>query len=221
MISGKTIEKMKWTLLVSCAISFFIAFVYIAFLYVETEWGPSIHINDIKYTSGDLILFRWNPVGPIFRFFTKYNHGGLVVGDRILECHPEGDAEDIGVFSGGVHLNPLMERLKTYNGRCFISRQQIDISDHIDKVDLSEFLDRPFDDNFRATFVKSVVYKLFSVADTSTKPDMCCSELVEAVLQKINVSMDPSTVTTPSSFLKDSTRFCNIPLFGPVSKIII
>lgn len=92
-------------------------------VHARTRTLPSSYINLAHLAShartGDVVLFQWHAPGPS-RLVSTMSHVGVV--ERrgrhlyIWEAHAAGDADYLGVETGGVHVHPLVPRLKGYDG---------------------------------------------------------------------------------------------------------
>lgn len=186
-------------------ISMLLYIVFLICMYMELEFYDEIHVDDMldHCNNGDLILFRWNPIDPVFRLFTKYTHIGMIVKKNnmlfVIETHPKNDAENMGVLDGGVHMHSLKDRITTYKGTCFLMKSLVHFSDKDIINSVKKYNDYPFDDYFRGIFLKNWIFDILKIKELSEKKNMYCTELINNILKDLNVTSD--TLLTPSSFV--------------------
>lgn len=148
--------------------------------------------------TGDLVLFRWNTVDALHEVFTSFTHVGMVVdimGEKhILETHMEGDAVNIGVMDGGVHMYPFKQRVSAYDGEVFLLVRDQDIDETTEEtfklVTLPQLYDIPFDDAHRDHFKHYCIPNMlcsWCMTRPDVRPGMFCSEFVGHLLKELKL----------------------------------
>ena len=184
--------------------------ILIIIIHYETYFYKTITIDDTikKAKTGDLILFRWSFMDPIFRCFTKFCHVGMVIKMNnklyILETHPEEyDDDDIDKINPkkGVNMYELDDRLREYDGTCYyLNLKDIYYNSKFNTIfDLkyTEYKKIPFDDYFRLHFILNILnIKLYD------KESMYCSEFIGTVLKDFKLLEDDIDINkiSPGSF---------------------
>jgi len=191
----------------------------------EMNNAEKISYNKLKKTlkSGDIICSRWNYIDTGYRIFSKYSHIGMVLNiDKklyILETDPEEsflkDDDTLDVRKAGVHLYSLKERLDEYRGTCFVISYIGDVSQETINKKISEnmkgYLEIPFDDNFRNTFLYNYFCKLFGF-DVEECDKLFCSVFVSKLLYDTGILDHRFQCAEPGSFINYPGVYTDVKL---------
>lgn len=183
-------------------ISFII--IYIIYIILNTlhilYFTQKLNIDNVYNLAdtGDLIFFRWKEVSPYHEILSSFTHIGVVIVDNgekyIVETHLEGDTSNIGVFSGGIHIYPLILRLKNYDGHLFLSKLNINDKPNINTKLFLKNIEQykktiPFHNDYRNYFKKNCIKNrlcknCFSIEE---KVGMFCSEFIAFCLKELDI----------------------------------
>lgn len=138
-------------------------------------------------STGDVLLFQWGVPGPS-RLMTDMTHVGIVErrpnGSLVVwEAHAEGDAEYLGIPTGGVHVHPLVPRLRGYEGSIAWARLRHPLSPGEQRSllrTLESLRGTPFDEAHQARFIRQCVLGLPGKYHPP-KRGIFCSEFVATV----------------------------------------
>jgi hypothetical protein len=159
-----------------------------------------------KCKTGDIIYFRWNTVKMLNELYSKYTHIGMIVelNDEkyVFETHLKGDAIDMGVETGGVHLHKLIDRINNYNGNMYYSELKYNIDDDI----LNKFINNietykkiEFQDSYENHILNNCLLKrLYQKCINVNTQKKFCSEFVMFCLYELEI-------------LKNDCSYCVFP----------
>lgn len=143
--------------------------------------------------SGDLILFRYTATPLIHDIASPFSHVGIAIRHPethellLLESHNAGDAEKIGVFTGGAHLHSLAARIRSYHGDIWVCRLNRPAPDArvVELVHDRDLLSIPFETKFVQQFIMCLLVP-WVVKPTGKK--MYCSQFAVHALQKLGIA---------------------------------
>ena len=142
--------------------------------------------------SGDVLLFRNNYAPLVFDVTSPFSHVGIVIRHPttdelfIFETHDTGDAHAIGVDTGGVHLHPFDARLRTYEGKLWVSRlnKPVPPAKVLEVLSDASLRDVPFDSK---VFQKQFECFLWPIKSEPTQMKMYCTQFAVHVLQRLGI----------------------------------
>jgi len=142
-------------------------------------------------TTGDILLFQWGTPGPS-RLVTDMTHVGIIErrgNDRLMiwESHAQGDAEYLGISTGGVHVYPLEPRLRGYEGTVAWARLQTPLTSNEQRKliqTLEGLRGTPFDDAHQDRYIRRCILGLPRRYHPS-KRGIFCSEFVAMVFRGV------------------------------------
>ena len=141
--------------------------------------------------TGDLIMFRHDNTPFLHDVVSIFSHVGITIKHPvtgfpyILESFNEGDAKDIGIRTGGVHLTPLPERIRAYVGKvwvCAINRPPP--TSRVIEVVQPDLFKIPFDTDFITNFLTC------KICPQCTKPSyekMFCSVFAIETMKRLGI----------------------------------
>ena len=157
--------------------------------------------------TGDLVLFKFGSRDLSYKdVVTVLTHVGIVVRKdgvpHILEMHEAGDLRALGIDEGGVHLNPLADRVRTYEGVAFALRLRPHVAPdeaalHAAMPDLMRI---PFYEEYHKHFTTYCVPRMLCrrcMKPAAPRPSMFCSEFVGRCLQVLGVLPPQNFGCTP------------------------
>lgn len=202
-------------------------------VYIDNEMNNTLKINYTKFKkiakTGDIIMYRWEYVDVGFRMFSKFSHVAMVVrkGKKLylLETHPNENKNSKNKSDNqGIHLYLLKNRIKKYNGQCYLASLNKDIdTKNLTKYivnDLDKFKKIPFDNGFRDLYVYNFFANRLGIK-LQKKKEMFCSEFIGYLLHKYNIYNHNENLASiePGTFLNFKQK--NKKIFSDLLEICI
>ena len=149
--------------------------------------------------SGDLLLFRYRETPLVHDVVSPFSHVGIAIRHpetqelSVLESHNAGDAEKIGVYTGGAHFHPLAARVRSYDGDVWVCRLNRPASDArvVELLNDAELMSVPFEPKFVQQFLKCLLFSWLVKPNSSKK--MYCSQFAVHALQKLGIASAHAT----------------------------
>lgn len=160
----------------------------------------NVPFDKVKWSTGDIIIFKWWFMESSFRLFSKFSHCGMVINNNgelsLLETHPDEFEKGINFKNSGTHLYKLKDRLEEYNGDIYYLniKEPINTNLLLDNYN-NKYRNIPFDNDFRNAAILSTFNIRFETKD------LYCSRLLGHILNDLQITKD-FNADTPCSFLK-------------------
>ena len=175
--------------------------------------------------TGDLLYFRWNNVKLQNDIFSMFTHIGMILeinNDKfIIETHLEGDAKELGVTTGGVHLHKLSDRIKYYDGTIYHSPLKQDIDK--DKLilfikNIDKYKNIQFTNDYINYITKNcLIQKFFNNCIENNNKKMFCSEFTLFCFYELGLIEKNCKCFYPSDFIH--LKYKNEYLFGEIKRV--
>ena len=154
-------------------------------------------------SSGDIILFKHDEMSVLTKFITYFSHVGIVLKTNdqsyILENHAYGDATDININTGGVHLHNLHKRLITYKGNFQVLKLNVPLNNAQVNGLIDTYHDRYKKFEFKDSLINDYIQECFLGTKKLNKYN--CSEFIMTVLNDLGMNNKNVQCTVPDSFL--------------------
>lgn len=188
-----------------------------------------LNINEILYKSlektvdeiyemaetGDLVYFRWHEVDFKHEIISPFTHIGMIIEldniKYIIETHLKGDTENIGVYTGGVHIYPLKLRLSKYEGYNFLTKlstnakpTNTDIMYFLENID--KYKEIPFKNEYEDFYLqKCLKHNVCNDCFEKSEPEqesLMCSSFIGFCLKELKIVPRDFNYTclTPNDF---------------------
>jgi len=160
--------------------------------------------------TGDIIFFRYKSVLLFDKLFSTYSHVGMVIEidneKYIIEIHEKGDAKNMGIETGGVHLHDLIDRINTYEGNTYYSKLKYDIDkDIINKFinNIDEYKKIEFESSYKFYILNNCLLdRIYNKCIRKNTNKKFCSEFVMFCLYELRiVENDCSHCVFPDDFI--------------------
>lgn len=154
-------------------------------------------------SSGDIILFKHDEMSVLTKCITYFSHVGIVLKTNdqsyILENHAYGDATDMNINTGGVHLHNLHKRLITYKGNF----QVLKLNAPLNNAQVNGLIDTYHDRYKKFEFKDNLVYDYIQECFLGTKKlsRYNCSEFIMTVLNDLGMINENVQCKVPDSFI--------------------